>query len=195
MRLCSSTAAERGLVSVIVAVSFLALFVVAAMVIDLGIAPGHPARLPERGRLGSLAGANMLYPKSNACTITTSQTVAALLLRRHLGAVKNYATPTFSTTAAQWSSCLDPDKDLGGYNVTGESPCITFFGQTAPYSVTDSTTAPYKVRVRVPAKTFKTGLGSRWPVSGRSRFAPATPGPPSSRARVAPAVSAFSARA
>ena len=61
---------ERGLVSVIVAVSSLALFVVAAMVIDLGVARDTRRTSQNAVDSASLAGANMLYPKSNACTIT-----------------------------------------------------------------------------------------------------------------------------
>ena len=65
---------QRGLVSVIVAISALALIVVAALVID-----GGSARLARRtsqnaADAASLAGANMLYPKTGLCVITTSET-------------------------------------------------------------------------------------------------------------------------
>ncbi|MEO5710506.1 MAG: Tad domain-containing protein [Nocardioidaceae bacterium] len=149
---------ERGVVSVIVAVSFLALCIVAAQVIDLGVARDTRRTSQNAVDSASLAGANQLYPKSGTCTAPTTETTPPCFTNA-IAAVKAYTNANLSTSATQWASCVDPDKDVGGYTVTGETPCITFYGQNAPYTASDSTTAPYKVRVRVPKKTFSTGLG------------------------------------
>ena len=149
---------ERGVVSVIVAVSFLMLCIVGAMVIDLGNARATRRVSQNAADAASLAGANKLYPKTNACTITTSQTTPPCFSDA-VAAVKAYTAANLATTDAQWTGCTDSGKEAGGYTVPGQSACITFYGQTEPYTTADSTTAPYKVRVRVPQRDVETSLG------------------------------------
>lgn len=140
-------ASERGAVAVLTAILSICLFLMAAFVIDIGQARDTRRQAQNAADASALAGANALFPSSSLCTTPSGS--APPCITDAIGAVKLFATNNYNVTAAEWTSCTDPQKPAGYVTVSGQTPCISF----------DSTTAPTKVRVNVPTRTITSGIG------------------------------------
>ena len=66
---------EEGLVAVLFALTAVILLVLAAMVVDLGLARDTRRQSQNAADASSLAAANVLYPTSGQCVDVTAQTV------------------------------------------------------------------------------------------------------------------------
>lgn len=144
MRLRVRGTDESGAVAVLVAISCAALFVVAALVVDLGLARDTRRQSQNAADASALAAANVLYP-SSACANPVGSTPPCLA--DAVKAAKDYAAVNFGVAAADWASC--PAAPSGFQVVSGSPSCISF----------DNLTAPTKVWVLMPTRDVKTGFG------------------------------------
>ncbi len=88
---------ERGAVAIVTAMVAMVLFIVAALVVDLGLARDARRQSQNAADSASLAAANVLYGN------TVKPDFAAAV-----AAAKAYAAQNFGITAADWSACTDP---------------------------------------------------------------------------------------
>jgi hypothetical protein len=155
---------DQGAVAILVAVIASVVFVVAALVIDLGLARDTKRQSQNAADASSLAAANVLYPTTGVCS-TPSGTPPPCFTDA-VNAAKSYASVNFGTNEDDWDDCED-----ASHFYTPDSECISFtdnaFGSTQPV-------LPTKVRVVMPTRDVKTGLGavagvSKVPVSTMSR--------------------------
>ena len=164
---------EEGLVAVLFALTAVILLVLAAMVVDLGLARDTRRQSQNAADASSLAAANVLYPTSGQCVDVTAQTVPPCF-KDAVKAATDYATQNFQVSATEWSSCSDG----GHYWVPpSTSACISFTDDTLS---TAQPAQPTKVRVVVPTRKVKTAFGilagtSEIPISASARTA-LTPG-------------------
>jgi hypothetical protein len=126
---------------VIVAAFSVVMFVLAALVVDLGMARETERQAQTAADAGALAGAGELYADDG--TLQADKAIAA---------VKDYVGANYGTTSSDWSSCSVP---LDGWSQSAGSwssgtPCIAF----------DSSTTPKKLRVVVPGKRTAALFGS-----------------------------------
>jgi hypothetical protein len=145
---------EAGVVAVIVAISATMLFLVAALVVDLGLARDTRRQSQNTADASALAAANVLYPASTVCTLVNPNgTKNVPCYADAAKAAKDYAAANWGVTAGQWASCTDSN---GYWYPVGYSACITFadshFLKTQPAN-------PTEVRVKAPIKNVKTGFG------------------------------------
>lgn len=164
---------ERGLVAVVFAVTALVLLVVAALVVDLGLARDTRRQSQNAADASSLAAANRLYPTSGACTAGASPAVPPCY-QDAVNAAMTYATQNFQVPTADWATCTDPQHF---YYQPGQSPCISFADDNL---LSTQPAQPTKVRVVVPVRKVQTGLGvltgvTEISISARARAA-LTPG-------------------
>ncbi len=124
---------ERGVFAVIFAMLAIALFVVAAMVVDLGNARAERRSAQNAADASALAGGNVLFPVN---ALLPDYTGAA-------NAAKAYALRNYGVTASQWSTCTDPDRLI---TLVGGQQCISF----------QVTANLAYVRVKIPEKTIQT---------------------------------------
>jgi Flp pilus assembly protein TadG len=154
---------EDGAVAVLVALCALALFVIAALVVDLGLARDTRRQSQNAADASALAAANALYP-ATSCEQPVGATPPCLT--DAVETAKTYAAANFGVTS--WTDCPAAPS---GFQVAPSSPtCISF----------DSLTTPTKVWVVIPTRHVRTGLGgaagiSDVPVSASAR-AVLTPG-------------------
>jgi hypothetical protein len=155
---------DQGAVAILVAVLAAAMFVIAALVIDLGLARDTKRQSQNAADASSLAAANVLYPTTGVCA-TPSGTPPPCFTDA-VNAAKSYASVNFGTTEDDWADCEDASAFYAP-----DSECISFtdnaFGDTAPV-------LPTKVRVVMPTREVKTGLGvvagvSKVPVASMAR--------------------------
>jgi hypothetical protein len=140
---------EAGAVAILVAICALTLFVIAAMVVDLGLARDTRRQSQNAADASALAAANVLYP-TGTCTLPTGGAPPCVL--DAVNAAKDYAAANFGVTDADWARCTD----TGHFYVpSGSTPCISF----ADTGGQPSGTQPTKVRVLVPVRQVQTGLG------------------------------------
>jgi Flp pilus assembly protein TadG len=127
---------ESGAVAIVVGAIALLLFGMAAMVVDLGAVQDTRRQAQNAADASSLAAANDLVAGK---TITQAEATAKTYAQNNYG-----IDPTTG-----WTGCTDP----GALTYQPTTPCISF----------DSSTAPTKVRVRMPIKNvftpFATVLG------------------------------------
>jgi Flp pilus assembly protein TadG len=136
---------EDGALAVVVAASAVMLFVLAALVVDLGLARDTDRQAQNAADASALAGATALYPTAS-CDSGVKPCLADAV-----AAVKSYALENFDTTPADWASCsVDPAHPALAYVPPGESSCISF----------DSSSSPRQVRVYLPPRVVRTPLGS-----------------------------------
>lgn len=130
---------EAGAIAVLFAAGAVFLFVLAAMVVDLGMARETRRDSQNAADAAALAAANRLYLNGG----TTPDLVAATQ------AAKDYAEANFGITASQWNvgNCADPAHLA--VLATG-TQCISF----------DSAASPTTVRVKIPTELLHTGLGT-----------------------------------
>jgi len=147
---------EVGAIAVIVAACATVLFVIAALVIDLGLARDTRRQSQNAADASALAAANVLYPLSNVCTLVNPNgSMNTPCYADASRAAKDYAAANWGVTEAQWTSCTDPE----GYwypSVAGYSACITFADATLAKT---QPVKPTEVRVLAPVKDVKTGFG------------------------------------
>ncbi len=132
---------ERGAVAIIVAVMAVMLFVVAALVVDLGLARDTKRQSQSAADASALAAGNALYDFDNGCSI------AAPCITEAVAEAKSYALENFGVALSEWDTCADPAPLA---TVPGPGSCISF----------DLTPAIKNVRVIVPTETVQTGLGT-----------------------------------
>jgi hypothetical protein len=128
---------EQGAVAIIVAVVATTLFIIAAMVVDLGLARDTKQQSQAAADASALAAGNVLY----APTSTAPNFAAAV------AAAKAYAAQNFDVDDAEWAACTDSGKLA--YTVPTETECISF----------DQLAKPTLVRVVIPDEEISTGLG------------------------------------
>lgn len=115
--------------AIIVAVSCVMIFAVAALVVDLGMARDTGWRAQNAADASALAGANALYTLGKTPHIPEA-----------VDAAKSYAQQNYGVTEAEWTSCADANH----LAVTAPgTACISF----------DSSTEPREVRVVMPTRT------------------------------------------
>lgn len=136
---------ESGVVAVVVGLLATALFLVAALVVDLGLARDTRRQSQNAADASALAAANVLYPAA-ACTTPVGGTPPCLV--DAVNAAKDYAAVNFGVNASEWATC--PTAPAGFHVVTGSPTCISF----------DDLTKPTKVWVVMPTRNVKTGLGT-----------------------------------
>lgn len=132
---------ERGAVAIMVAVMAVMLFVVAALVVDLGLARDTKRQSQNAADASALAAGNVLYTTTATCT-------TAPCFGEAVNAAKSYALVNMGIASAEWDSCVDP-QPLAYVPSGSTGNCISF----------DSATRPTRVRVRVPEQTVETGFG------------------------------------
>jgi hypothetical protein len=128
---------EDGAVAVLVAMTTVVLFAIAALVVDLGMARDARWQAQNAADAASLAAANSLY-LSGAANPTAA-----------IEAAMAYTAQNFGTTETDWASCTDSERPVGFVTVPGETACISFQGLTAPQ----------EVRVVVPTRDLATTFG------------------------------------
>ena len=139
---------EQGAVAIVTAMVAMVLFVVAALVVDLGLARDARRQSQNAADSASLAAANVLY--GNGVKPDFAVAVAA---------AKAYSAKNFGITAADWSACTDA---AALRYKPGGTPCISF--QNAASSVLD-VSKPDTIRVRVPVRELGSTFGGAAGVS------------------------------
>jgi hypothetical protein len=132
-----------------VAICSLSLFLIAAMVVDLGLARDTRRQSQNAADASALAAANALYP-TGTCSLPSGG--APPCIQDAINAAKDYAATNFGVTDADWASCTD---NQHYFVPLGSTPCISF----ADTGDQPSSTQPTKVRVLVPVRQVETGLG------------------------------------
>jgi Putative Flp pilus-assembly TadE/G-like len=128
---------DSGLVAVMVAVFSLVMFVLAALVVDLGMARETSREAQIAADAAALAGAGELYADDG--TLRANEAIAT---------VKDYVGENYGTTASDWSSCsvsLDGGWSSSAGSTSSGTSCIAFADSNADAKVD-------KLRVVVPAK-------------------------------------------
>lgn len=150
----SNPGRERGAAAVMVAVFTSAiLFVLAALVVDLGLARDTRRQAQIAADASALAAGNAMYPDTTGVPHFTPAVLAA----------REYAAKNLGITDTDWGSCTDSGKLA--HVPASSTPCISF----------NSATRPTQVRVRIPTRVVKTG--SRWPSEAPTPSrSPASPG-------------------
>lgn len=124
----------RGVIAVVVAFSAVIVFVLAAFVVDLGLARDTKRQAQNAADASALAAGNVLYTVGKTPHFSTA-----------VAAAKTYAQQNYGVTTGEWASCLDaaalPYKP-------GGTECISF----------DDSVLPTAVRVVMPVRAVKTPL-------------------------------------
>lgn len=128
---------ERGAVAIMVAVVSVTLFIVAAMVVDLGLARDTKRQSQSAADASALAAANALYPTPGAPDLVAAAAQA-----------KQYAFINFGVALTAWNSCVDPA--IGSRVASASTQCVSF----------DDADDPTNVRVVIPTRTVDTTLGA-----------------------------------
>jgi Putative Flp pilus-assembly TadE/G-like len=126
---------ESGALAIIVAVSAVMIFVLAALVVDLGLARDTDRQAQNSADAAALAAGNALYTVGKTPHFDAAATAA-----------KQYAAANFGVDEDDWVSCTD--NGALTFRPLGGTPCISF----------DSDTAPTEVRVLIPPRTVDTPL-------------------------------------
>lgn len=126
-----------GAITVLMAFLALALFGLAALVVDLGLARDTRLAAGIAADASALAASNQLYASSS----TVPDLVGAAL------AAQSYASRNYGVPASAWATCTDPGRLAHQPTATR---CVTV----------DSATDPTRVRVRIPTRVVRTGLGA-----------------------------------
>jgi hypothetical protein len=139
---------EAGAIAIVVAICSVILFVLAALVVDLGLARDVRRQSQNASDASALAAANALYPTGNAChLLNPSGTMTSPCIADAVQAAKDYADVNFDVPSASWATCADPHH-LAVRSVG--SACISF----------DSASTPTTTRVLMPARQVDTPFGS-----------------------------------
>lgn len=157
---------EQGAVAIMTAVCAIFLFVVAALVVDLGLARDVKRQSQNAADASALAAANVLYPATGTCSGVTSASPPCF--DDAITAVVTYAEQNFQVKPADWGGCVDPQRF---YVPPGSTPCISFTDDTL---AAGPPVQPTKVKVVIPTRIVPAGLGalagvSEIPVSSSAR--------------------------
>lgn len=145
---------ESGAIAVLVAITSVVLFLIAALVVDLGLARDTRRQAQNTADASSLAAANALYPESGLCsTLNPSGTTTPPCFGDAIKAAKDYATANWGATEADWASCSDPQ---AYWRPSGSTSCISFADEDLDAV---EPLVPTEVRVIAPPKTIQTGFG------------------------------------
>lgn len=146
---------EVGAVAVVVALCTVILFLIAALVVDLGLARDTRRQAQNAADASALAAANVLYPSDGTCTLVNpSGSNTPPCYADAVQAAKDYAAINWNATEAQWASCTDS----GSYwHPAGYTPCISFTDVTLS---TSEPATPSEVRVRPPLRNVDTPFGT-----------------------------------
>lgn len=128
---------ERGAVAIMVAIVSVTLFVIAAMVVDLGLARDTKRQSQNASDASALAAGNVLYTIPGTPNFPSA-----------IAAAKIYAQQNFGVSAGAWNTCVDP-APLAYVPTTEVGNCISF----------DQQAKPSKVRVVMPVRNVDTNLG------------------------------------
>ena len=134
---------EQGVIAVVVAVAAVLVFVLAALIVDLGMARDTRREAQNASDAAALAAGNVLYNNS-----TTPKFPAAVQ------AAKDYAAQNYGVTASEWATCVDAAALR--YQPTTTS-CISF--ESSGGSGQDLV-KPDTVRVLIPTRDVDTTLGA-----------------------------------
>lgn len=137
---------ERGAVAIMVGVLASVLFVTAAFVVDLGLARDTKGQAQNAVDASALAAANALYPAAGTCVSPVGSQPPCLA--DAVSEAKAYASQNFSVPDNAWASC----SDAAGlaHQPDPATTCITL----------DSATQPTRLRVVIPNRELRTGLGA-----------------------------------
>lgn len=133
---------DSGVVAVMVAVFSLVMFVLAALVVDLGMARETSREAQTAADAAALAGAGELYADDG--TLHAEEAIAT---------IKDYVGENYGTTDRDWSSCsasLEGGWTPSAGSASSGTSCIAF----------DSSSTPKKLRVVVPTKHTAALFGS-----------------------------------
>lgn len=145
IRIPSRSRDESGAIAVLVAITSVVLFLIAALVVDLGLARDTRRQSQNAADASALAAANVLYP-TGVCTTPVGS--APPCLADAVQAAKDYAATNFGVAASAWASC--PAVPSGFHAAPGATTCVSF----------DVLTKPTKVWVVIPTRDVKTGFGT-----------------------------------
>lgn len=142
-RLAQRRRNESGAIAIMVGMLAVVLFLLAGIVVDLGLARDTKRQSQNAADAAALAGANVLYPDDNAlCVDGTTAPCIDVAWR----AAVDYAERNF--TDIDWSKCPTPP---GGHTVAPGSPsCVAF----------DNLTKPKRVWAVIPPRVLKTSFGA-----------------------------------
>lgn len=133
---------DGGAVAIMVSLMSVMLFVMAALVVDLGIARDNRRQAQNTADAAALAAANVLYGTTPSNLNRPADIPAAV------AAAKSYAAENYGTTDAEWAAC-STDQALAVANVAGTN-CISF----------DQAVFPRNVLVVVPLRKQPSLFGS-----------------------------------
>jgi len=146
---------EAGAIAILVAICSVILFLVAALVVDLGLARDVRRQSQNASDASALAAVNALYPTSGTCTSANpGGGTTSPCFTDALNAAKSYATANFGVTAALWAGCHDGAKF---WTPPGSTACISFTDDTL---TTSKPVKPTRVRVLMPGRSVDTPFGS-----------------------------------
>ncbi|MFL6106222.1 MAG: TadE/TadG family type IV pilus assembly protein [Marmoricola sp.] len=143
---------EAGAIAVVFAITAVILFVIAGLVIDLGLARDTRRDSQNSADAAALAGAYALYPDGGFCAAVES---APPCYTDAVAVVKTYAQKNFDVPTTQWDSCTDPTPFWVPTGQTGS--CISMTDNSLG---TGKPLLPTKLRVKVPTRDVKTGFGT-----------------------------------
>ena len=129
---------EAGAIAIVMSISAVMLFVLAALVVDLGHARDVRRQAQNAADASALAAGNALY------------LAGAADLSAATAAAKSYAAENFGVSDSEWNACTDPTPLPYPPHASGAAGCISF----------DNGTRPTQVRVVIPRQTVATPLGS-----------------------------------
>ena len=110
---------EHGAVAVMVSLVAVLLFVVAAMVVDLGLARDTKRQSQNAADAAALAAGNQLYDASGTVQFATA-----------ISEAKSYSLTNFGVAMSEWTTCTDTG--ALSYVPSASTPCISFNSSTAP---------------------------------------------------------------
>ena len=147
---------ESGAVAILVSVMTVMLFIVAAMVVDLGLARDVSRQTQNATDAAALAGANRLYPDSGTCLeVNPWGTKAMPCFADAVRDAKDYAQANYAgIKSSDWASCPASAVPAGFHAMPSGSACISFDTPVA------ATSEPTKVYVVAPLQTVSTTFGA-----------------------------------
>jgi Flp pilus assembly protein TadG len=146
---------EAGAIAIVVAICSVILFLLAALVVDLGLARDTRRQSQNASDASALAAVNALYPTSGTCTSANpGGGTTSPCFTDALDAAKSYATVNFGVTSALWAGCADGAKF---WTPPGSTACISFTDDTL---TTSKPAKPTKVRVLMPGRSVATPFRS-----------------------------------
>ncbi|MFL6106223.1 MAG: pilus assembly protein TadG-related protein [Marmoricola sp.] len=142
---------ESGAIAVVFAISALILFVIAGLVVDLGLARDTRRDSQNAADASALAAANVLFPTSGSCTAGAATPPC---YTDAINAAQSFAAANYDVSSTEWASCTDPNHY---YVPAGSTPCISF---TDSSLITTLPSVPSKIRVIIPVRNVKTTFGT-----------------------------------